>query len=38
MRKRLGLNKIVDVTYKLGKTGLAIATLTLPGGNIYKGS
>jgi hypothetical protein len=38
MRKRLGLNKIVDVTYKLGKTGLAIATLTLPGGKIYKGA
>jgi len=38
MRKRLGLNKIVDVTYKLGKAGLTIATLTLPGGKVYKGA
>ena len=38
MRQRLGLNKIVDVTYKLGKAGLTIATLTLPGGKVYKGA
>lgn len=37
-RTRRNFKKALDITYKLGKAGLTVATLTLPGGKVYKGA